>query len=667
MTARKQVRRMLLAAALTSAPLLSNDVLYAFSATGRPATFPDGTSQVPRPTGTGLKPVPVSSGPANNVQQANGVQQVQYQTSGQAGATGSAPAGSQAGNSSVEAELNKLFRENGQEPPSMKDKDLPHATTPRMENVRPKQLPGAQNQTGAQASGSTAPAKPAAKQNAFQKFFGKLKGKNTKEEATAKAPQPPELRTGSPAQAGAPTQNPAPTQRPAASQGSATAQGRPAQPNAQPQQNVMRSASASQSPGRPAAAQSGATPRPAIPAQGNPPRTQQYVQPGSAPSFLSGSGNRVAKPSQAGATAGSAVNSVPPRAQAAPLQPEPPKASPVDDDFVDPFGESAEITVEDELDLDSLLEIPKTQVSQPLAAEKTPVAATPVETAPVESNPVEATQVEATQVEATPRPDVETNQPESSPFETMEAPAAATEAAPVENPFTGVQLNVSDEEFFGGETTGRAVIEDTAKELNSESFGDPLPPVEDFSDNLPSIDVSGPAVTPARVPVPQEAQMIGQPVQPQPVQAQPVQAQPAAGQNSVDAVQLQQAAEQVRRERQRKLIMARQAETGFKGFCPVELRDQRELVDAKPEFTATFGLQSYQFSSARAKAMFESDPSRYAPAAGGNDVVLLVNTGEEQPGMLDYSLWYRDRLYLFRSRETMSLFSQDPSRFANQY
>jgi YHS domain-containing protein len=48
-------------------------------------------------------------------------------------------------------------------------------------------------------------------------------------------------------------------------------------------------------------------------------------------------------------------------------------------------------------------------------------------------------------------------------------------------------------------------------------------------------------------------------------------------------------------------------------------------------------------------------------------VVLLINSGEEQAGMLDYSLWYRDRLYMFRSRETMALFSRDPAKYANQY
>ena len=126
-------------------------------------------------------------------------------------------------------------------------------------------------------------------------------------------------------------------------------------------------------------------------------------------------------------------------------------------------------------------------------------------------------------------------------------------------------------------------------------------------------------------------------------------------------------ASRARRDHQTYRIMARTGKTGFKGFCPVELRDNRELVDSRQEYKSRFGLQTYFFSSAEARAAFEKDPSRYAPAAGGSDVVLLVNTSEEEPGSLDFSLWYRDRLFLFRSRETQQLFSKNPARYANQY
>lgn len=126
-------------------------------------------------------------------------------------------------------------------------------------------------------------------------------------------------------------------------------------------------------------------------------------------------------------------------------------------------------------------------------------------------------------------------------------------------------------------------------------------------------------------------------------------------------------ASRARRDHQTYRIMARTGKTGFKGFCPVELRDNRELVDSRQDHKARFALQTYYFSSEEARVAFEENPSRYAPAAGGSDVVLLVNTSEEEPGSLDFSLWYRDRLFLFRSRETQQLFSKNPARYANQY
>lgn len=122
-----------------------------------------------------------------------------------------------------------------------------------------------------------------------------------------------------------------------------------------------------------------------------------------------------------------------------------------------------------------------------------------------------------------------------------------------------------------------------------------------------------------------------------------------------------------RREQQRYRIMSRTGKAGFKGFCPVALRDNQNLLDSREQFKARFGLQTYYFSSTEAKLAFESDPVRYAPAGGGNDVVLLVNTGEGTPGSLDFCLWYRDRLYMFRSRETQAMFSKDPRRYADQY
>ncbi|MDG1893429.1 MAG: hypothetical protein P8J37_00820 [Fuerstiella sp.] len=134
-----------------------------------------------------------------------------------------------------------------------------------------------------------------------------------------------------------------------------------------------------------------------------------------------------------------------------------------------------------------------------------------------------------------------------------------------------------------------------------------------------------------------------------------------------DPERLRQLSNKARREQQLYRIMSRTGQVGFKGFCPVVLRDHRELHDGRQEYRSKFGLKTYQFSSPDAKAAFEANPARYAPAGGGSDVVLLVNMNEEVAGILDFSLWYRDRLYMFRSRETQAIFSGDPERYASQY
>lgn len=111
-------------------------------------------------------------------------------------------------------------------------------------------------------------------------------------------------------------------------------------------------------------------------------------------------------------------------------------------------------------------------------------------------------------------------------------------------------------------------------------------------------------------------------------------------------------------------IAARKDQKGLKGFCPVVLRDQRDLVDASEEFSVVFNGRSYHFSSREAMAQFLEEPVKYAPAARGCDVIHLALTGEELEGSLDHAVWYKGRLYLFASMETMDTFVAAPSSHA---
>jgi len=351
------------------------------------------------------------------------------------------------------------------------------------------------------------------------------------------------------------------------------------------------------------------------------------------------------------------------------------------DAFEAPFRDSAESLEQTELlDLDSLIEIP--------AATPQPVPSVAKKTNSLEHGTSDEATPAAQESAESASVFVESTAGDKADEEMVPAAADVESAvAPEENPFTGVQLNTSDAQFFENQGQPNGV--------DAGSFGDPAAPMEDFNSNLPAINSPSVDLPPV------DAEAAGadveliempaeEPIQPTAGATQAKSTSPAntaaraelqpnvddskatsadapEAMSAAETARLRQMAEQEQRQLQQRQIQARAGQTGFKGFCPVALRERRELADSNEQFTSTFGLQTYMFSSAESKAAFDIDPSRYAPAAGGSDVVVLVNSGEEQVGQLDYALWYRDRLYLFRSRETMTLFSKDPQRFASQY
>lgn len=112
-----------------------------------------------------------------------------------------------------------------------------------------------------------------------------------------------------------------------------------------------------------------------------------------------------------------------------------------------------------------------------------------------------------------------------------------------------------------------------------------------------------------------------------------------------------------------KLIAERGELRGLKGFCPVMLRDERDLKNALPEHHSTFKGRTYYFSSADAKAAFDEHPQQYAPISGGQDVVLLKEKVTKE-GSLDHAVWFKDRLYFFTSQKTLEQFVATPKEFA---
>ncbi|MFO1096438.1 MAG: hypothetical protein U0992_24495 [Planctomycetaceae bacterium] len=248
------------------------------------------------------------------------------------------------------------------------------------------------------------------------------------------------------------------------------------------------------------------------------------------------------------------------------------------------------------------------------------------------------------------------------------APAAEPNIAeaPLEasaNPFTGLELESNP---FAAPTA--------AADLSSTSPGEfpEQPLTAPASLSKPAAQTEAPAAltAPARTtPAPQPESTPAEVSSPAPLAAPPkLDAHTSVPQTTVVLKKAAPAtaATGPRADVQRKLsrIAERKGLTGFKGFCPVMLKDYRELVDAKLEHTVIYEGRQYWFSSAAARETFLLDPAAYVPARGGIDVVLFDNTGESREGSLDHAVWYRGQLYLFDSAETRGVFAKAPQAHA---
>jgi YHS domain-containing protein len=105
------------------------------------------------------------------------------------------------------------------------------------------------------------------------------------------------------------------------------------------------------------------------------------------------------------------------------------------------------------------------------------------------------------------------------------------------------------------------------------------------------------------------------------------------------------------------------AAKGFKGFCPVILKDERRLVEARAQFKSEYNGRWYSFSSQAAKEIFDESPQRYVPAIGGNDVVRQAAGEQGVEGSLEHAAWYRGKLFLFSTAESRREFVDEPAKF----
>lgn len=368
-----------------------------------------------------------------------------------------------------------------------------------------------------------------------------------------------------------------------------------------------------------------------------------------------------------------------PQSAAPPYEPPRPAAPPVSpqDDFENPFAD----------------ESPRPPESRPAPARPAPTitprtAAAPVQPSREENeNPFTGLKLDepprpqprATAPAAAPRataPRLEAPRSEANPFESqppappqLNAPAqprVATEpqprlAAPPSNEFEPPVLRTQPEPISAPSLQAPELPRLPTTERNDSA---PRPPAEGAgpqfgSSESPSLSAPRTEQEPApamRSPAPRLAAPRSTPAPHAPSDD----VQPGARTMPPKPLDPEPAAELPKNPHERKLRMiAQRSGTGFKGFCPVTLRDERELVDAAPQFMGTYEGQTYAFANLEAQRRFERDPKKYTPMSGGYDVVLLSSHGREVPGSLDYAIWYKDRLHLFSSRETLETFVEN--------
>ncbi len=244
--------------------------------------------------------------------------------------------------------------------------------------------------------------------------------------------------------------------------------------------------------------------------------------------------------------------------------------------------------------------------------------------------------------------------------QTSELQTASTKSVDPDNPFTEMSEAEADSTDGADPFTGLTLDEDNPQgataNRNAETSPSNVPPEagaadDPFAEELRKLGILPPI------------KKITTSEQSSPKLAMPSQEPSAADAPSLSLPSLDGIEDAATREKISK-IRERGGMKGLKGFCPVTLHDERELVDAKPDHHATHRGQKFHFASVEAMSKFVEEPSRYAPAAYGADVVALTRDKDVVEGSLDFAAWFKGRLYLFGSQEAHDTFVANPVQFA---
>lgn len=102
---------------------------------------------------------------------------------------------------------------------------------------------------------------------------------------------------------------------------------------------------------------------------------------------------------------------------------------------------------------------------------------------------------------------------------------------------------------------------------------------------------------------------------------------------------------------------------GLSGYCPVKLMEDREWIQGNPDLAERYRGVVYYFSGLLQRDRFLSNPDRYAPRNLGCDPVVLHREQRAVTGRIQYGMFFRGNLYLFRTASNRDTFRRDPRRY----
>lgn len=252
------------------------------------------------------------------------------------------------------------------------------------------------------------------------------------------------------------------------------------------------------------------------------------------------------------------------------------------------------------------------------------------------SAPNQAAQTEAAQTESV---QTESAGTESVEAETAQTEAAQTKVADKQHTVESATVGSAEGQEPGEQTTASAAQDITIIPASQEPFPNPFPEVSEAE-----ADAQGSPFT--KLTLSEDETQIG--------------SQQAAKTAEGEA---DETSDTIPDDSKLKQIAARKDMPGFKGFCPVALRDDRDLIDSQTEFSSIYESKTYYFSTSDAKARFDANPTKYAPAHQGIDVVQLSQDDSSVEGSLEHAVWYKDRLYFFSSADNMQAFVAEPAKY----